>query len=267
MSFYVSFSARRRACCLATLAACPLSRAQGAGPRVPVLAYHRLAAQADDTMTTRLVTLDAQLRLIERMRCTVVPLSAWVDWRLGRRDALPQRPVALTADDGHRSQWQHLLPRLRERGWPITLFVYPSAISNAPYAMRWDQLREAQTGGGGVDVESHTYWHPNLVRDRAQVSPAAFEAELQLQLQRSRDVLQWRLDRLVTLLAWPFGLSDETLQTCAAASGYRAAFSLGNRSATRDANRYAVPRHLMVESVGVAGLAARLLQASGSPPS
>lgn len=225
-----------------------------------MLVYHRLGIEATDAMTLRLRSFDAQLRLLERLGAAVVPLSAWVDWRLGRREALPPRAVVLTADDGHRSQWEQLLPRLHERGWPVTLFVYPSAISNAAYAMRWEQLHAALEHGG-VDVQGHTYWHPNLVRDEARLPPAAFEAELDLQLRRSRALLQQRLGQPVTLLAWPFGLSDAVLQARAAEAGYDAAFGLGNRSATRSAPRYDVPRHLMVEAVAMADFEARLERA------
>jgi len=74
----------------------------------------------------------------------------------------------------------------------------------------------------------------------------------------AREALQQRLSQPVSLLAWPFGLSDNGLQTLAADSGYQAAFSLGNRSATPQDSLYAAPRHLIVDSVDERQLAARL---------
>ena len=96
-------------------------------------------------MTVRIAAFEAQLRLIERLRSKVIPLADWVAWRRGELAALPPRAVVLSADDGHRSQVEVMAPLL-ERGWPLTLFVYPSAISNASYAMTWTQLRELITG-------------------------------------------------------------------------------------------------------------------------
>ena len=58
-----------------------------------------------------------------------------------------------------------MAPRLAQRGWHATLFVYPSAVSNARHAMRWEELRSL-AAGGGFDVESHTCWHANLVQER-----------------------------------------------------------------------------------------------------
>jgi peptidoglycan/xylan/chitin deacetylase (PgdA/CDA1 family) len=231
------------------------------GPRVPILAFHRFAGTAEDSMTVRIARFEAQLRVLEELACNVIPLAAWVAWRLaqaqGQAGPLPARAVVLTADDGHRSQFEQMAPRLRERGWPVTLFIYPSAISNATYAMTWAQLR-ALADDAGVSVQSHTYWHPNLLRERERMSPDAFERLAIGQLKRSREVLERQTGRSVTLLAWPFGLTDAGLPRQAAQAGYLAAFSLGNRSADAADPLYDVPRHLMVDGVDPRQLTVRL---------
>lgn len=254
---------RALACSLACGSAFLLGNAfaKAAVPRVPILVFHRFASTALDGMTPRTANFDAQLRLLQSLSCSVIALSAWVAWRLalarGEDATLPPRAVVLTADDGHRSQFELMAPRLRERGWPVTLFVYPSAISNAGYAMTWPQLREL-ADDALVSVQSHTYWHPNLVRERQRMPPAAFRRFAADQLARSRDTLEQRLGRAVTLLAWPFGLSDEGLAQQAAQAGYAAAFSLGNRPAAAGDPLYAVPRHLMVDAIDAHQLAAGL---------
>ena len=222
--------------------------ANGVQSKVPILVFHRFAAAAIDSMTVRVARFLAQLKVLENLACNVIPLSDWVAWRRGERDSLPPRAVVLTADDGHRSQFEVMAPLLHACGWPVTLFVYPSAISNASYAMTWPQLREL-LAEPGFAVQSHTYWHPNLLKERDRMSPDAFRRFAADQLQRSRDTLQQRLSRTVSLLAWPFGLSDEGLWAQAADRGYQAAFSLGNRSASRRDPIFAVPRHLIVDSV------------------
>lgn len=240
----------------------PLASRASAPGAVPILAYHRFAPTAVDSMTVRLELLDAQLSVLERLACRIVPLADWVAWRQGRLAALPERAVVLTADDGHRSQFEHLAPRLRERGWPATLFIYPSAISNASYAMTWSQLLDL-AAQDGVAIQSHTLWHPNLLRERRNQAPEAFQRFAMAQLRQSRDILQRRLGRPVEHLAWPFGLSDAGLQAMAAEVGYTAAVSLGNRSATAGDALFDVPRHLIVDSVGARQLESRLRAAFG----
>ena len=86
------------------------------------------------------------------------------------------------------------------------------------------------------------------------------------QLRNSKATLERRLAHRVSLLAWPFGLEDKTLQAMAAECGYEAAFSLGNRSVTQDDPIHALPRHLMVDSVDAHALEARLLAAFNTGP-
>ena len=254
-----SLDARRRAFALGLLCAPLPGRAAKPLPQpsVPVLLYHRFAATAVDSMTVRTSNFEAQLRLLERLNCNVIALADWVAWRRGERATLPPRAVVLTADDGHRSQFEVMAPLLQARGWPITLFVYPSAISNARYAMTWPQLREL-VAYPGFSVQSHTFWHPNLMQERQRLSPQAFRRFATDQLRRSRDVIEQRLAHPVTLLAWPFGLNDEALWAQATECGYQAAVALGNRAATRQDPLYAVPRHLIVDSIDAPQLAARL---------
>lgn len=230
--------------------------------RVPVLVYHRVAPTAEDGMTLRLANFREHLRVLQASGCTVIPLAQLVAWRLGRDATLPLRPVVLTVDDGHRSVYEQMAPLLAERRWPVTLFVYPSAISNAAYAMRWAQLREL-LAQGHYTVESHTYWHPHLLRERRSRAPEDFRRFAEFQLRRSRVLLEERLGQPVTRLAWPFGLFDEGLMAQAAQAGYEAAFGLGGRPCTRTDPVHGLPRHLMVDAIDARQLAQLLAQAHG----
>ncbi|MGM9488176.1 polysaccharide deacetylase family protein [Ideonella sp. YS5] len=240
----------RRAFCAALGAAgcCGAVHAEAATTGVPVLVYHRFARTAEDGMTVRLATFERHLQVLQDARCQVVPLADVVAWRRGESKALPPRAVALSADDAHRSQAEHMGPMLRGTGWPVTLFVYPSAVSNADYAMRWEQLAEMQATGL-YRIESHTYWHPHLPRERRHLSPEAFEAFATDQLVRSRQRLQERLGAHPTLLAWPFGMTDEGLMALAGRVGYAASFSLGNRPVRRQDPLQALPRHLVTDAM------------------
>lgn len=242
-----SLPSRRRL--LAAMAAAALAAwTQGAQRRVPVLAYHRFGPTAVDSMTVRLDTFDAHLAVLRELQCEVVTVESLLAWRAGGAP-LPPRAVVLTADDAHRSQYEHMAPRLAAAGWPVTLFVYPAAVSNADYAMRWEQLAELGERGG-LRIESHTYWHPNFAVERRRLAPAAFEHFAREQLVRSREALHTHLGVRPTLLAWPFGIADDTVAAIAREEGYRAAFALGNRSVSGADAMFNLPRHLVTEAMG-----------------
>lgn len=247
-----------RAAAAACAAALPAPAVPAGGERVPVLAYHRFAATAVDSMTVRLETFAAHLQVLRELGARPVPAAALLAWHRGEA-ALPPRAVVLTADDGHRSQFEHMAPLLRPTGWPVTLFVYPSAVSNAAYAMTWSQLAALRAEGFGIG--SHTYWHPHFPRERQRLAPEAFRRFAADQLARSRAVLEQRLGARVTLLAWPFGLEEEVAAGLARDAGYEAGFLLGNRDATRADPLLALPRHLVTEGLSAARLR-RLLQSA-----
>ncbi|TPQ42758.1 polysaccharide deacetylase, partial [Cupriavidus pinatubonensis] len=164
-------------------------RTQPVPREVPVLVYHRFAEHAVDTMTVRTETMRAHLRFLEDNGYRIVPLEDVLAWRAGGPDNLPPRAVVLSVDDGHRSVYEVLWPMLASRPVHVTLFIYPSAISNAPYAMTWDQLR-ALKRTGWFDIESHSYWHPNFRTERARQAPDAFRHFAHDQLRRSRERIE-----------------------------------------------------------------------------
>lgn len=95
------------------------------------------------------------------------------------------RWVALAADDAHRSVYTEAFPLLTKYRMPMTVFAYPSAVSNASYAMTWEQLRKL-LASGLCDVQSHTYGHPNFKKEREKLPAAEFDKLVRLQLSRSK---------------------------------------------------------------------------------
>ncbi len=166
---------------------------------------------------------------------------------LGTAPPPASRSVVITADDGHRSVYTEMLPIVMRHRIPVTLFIYPSAISRADYALTWEQLRVLQRTGL-FDIQAHTYWHPNFKRERKRLTPREFETFVTGQLTKSRDKLREELGVRVDMLAWPFGIYDKELIELAAKSGYIAAVSLDRRHARGSDNIMALPRYLVTNA-------------------
>jgi len=211
---------------------------------VPILLYHRLGPVSTDEMTVTTPVFEAQLKLIQERGYKVIPLAALVAALGDSAVPIPERAVVLTADDGHRTVYSDMFPLIQRLKIPVTLFIYPSAISNADYAMTWAQLAEMKASGL-VDIQSHTFWHPNFNVDRKRLAPAAYEKFAQDQLVKSKAVLEQRLGGKVDLLAWPFGIHDDQLEQWAQAAGYVAAFTIERRPVTRSDKIMALPRFIV----------------------
>ena len=248
----------RRLCtalaCLCGLAWVAAGYAQASESGIVILVYHRFADTVNDSMTVRVTTFEAQLRFLQEHGYHIVPLREAVNGLRDPAAVLPAKPVVITVDDGHRSVYEKMLPIVLRDRFPVTLFIYPSAISNASYALTWDQLRTLKQTGL-FDIQSHTYWHPNFKLERKHRTPADFRQFVRWQLDASRERLESETGAHVDMLAWPYGIYDDELMALAADEGYQAAFTLDARKADRHARLLALPRFLMVDAYGPCALA------------
>lgn len=215
-------------------------------PSVPILLYHRLGPVSTDEMTVTTAVFEAQLKLIQERGHKVIRLAALMTALGDSAVPMPERAVVLTVDDGHRTVYSDMFPLIQRLKIPVTLFIYPSAISNADYAMTWAQLAEMKASGL-VDIQSHTFWHPNFNVEKKRLAPAAYEKFARDQLLKSKTVLEQRLGGKIDLLAWPFGIHDDQLAEWAQAAGYVAAFTIERRTVTRSDKIMALPRFIVTD--------------------
>jgi peptidoglycan/xylan/chitin deacetylase (PgdA/CDA1 family) len=216
---------------------------------VPVLVYHRFGPKVADGMTVTTKVFDSQLQWLKDHQYTVIPLRMLVNFLRGQGPPPPPKSVVITADDGHKTVFSDMLPLVRKYNIPVTLFIYPSCISHASYAMTWDQLKKLQQTGL-FDIQSHTFWHPNFKKDKKKLKPAEYQKLVDTQLKKSKAVLEKRFGNTVDLLAWPFGIYNDELERDAAKAGYVAAFSIDRRNASKSEKIMAEPRYLMVNGDG-----------------
>jgi peptidoglycan/xylan/chitin deacetylase (PgdA/CDA1 family) len=195
-------------------------------------------------MTVTTTCFESQLKYLKDNGYKVIPLRELVDYYLGKGPAPNPHSVVITVDDGHISVYADMFPLVRRYNIPVTLFIYPSAISNAPYAMTWGQLREMKETGL-FDFQSHTFWHPNFKKDKKRLKPAEYESFVGMQLRKSKERLDKELNVRVNMLAWPFGIYDDDLIHRAKEAGYVATFTMERHPASTLDNVMILPRYLM----------------------
>ncbi len=210
----------------------------------PILLYHRFGPVMADRMTVTTGVFAGQLKFLMDHGYTVIHLSQLVDYFLSDGPSPPPRSVVITADDGHRSVYTEMFPLMKQFRIPVTLFIYPSAISHATYALTWEQLKEMQASGL-VDVQSHTYWHPNFEKEKKRLAAVDYKRFVEWQLKLTKKILEAKLGIRVEMLAWPFGIYDEELIRQASEAGYIAGFTLERRHASIAGNWMTLPRYLI----------------------
>ena len=213
---------------------------------VPILLYHRFGPVVADSMTVTTPHFESQLKYLRDEGYTVIPLRQVIDFYITKKGTLPSRAAVITADDAHKTVYTDMYPLLKKYKLPATIFVYPSAVSNASYAATWVQLKEMRESGL-VDMQSHTFWHPNFKREKKKLPAAEYQKLVETQFKKAKQKLEKEFGTKIDMLAWPFGIFDEELMTKAREAGYVAAFTMERRNSKPADNLMAIPRYLLAD--------------------
>lgn len=222
--------------------------------KIPILCYHNFNPRVPGSMTLSPQKLETEIQWLKQNGFTIISLKEAVNYLQGKISTLPKKPVVITADDGWQSQYTYLLPLAKKYNVPITLFIYPETISEGKHAMTWDELKNLQQTGL-FDIEGHTYSHPNFKQMKRRLSAASYERFVQKELVTSKQILENKLGTKITLLAWPFGIYDDYLESQAQKAGYVMSFSIDYRAADRSDNPMSKPRFMIVEPQPIARFA------------
>jgi len=125
---------------------------------------------------------------------------------------LPQ--VRLTFDDGNASDFERALPCLAERGLRAEFFVCAGRLGSPGYL---DGRRLRELAEAGMHIGSHGWSHRSW--------RTCSEAELRVELVRSREVLADAVGRPVTSAACPFGGYDRRVLRALRAAGYERVYT------------------------------------------
>lgn len=155
------------------------------------------------------------------------------DWLDGER-----RPVLLTFDDGHASNYNLAFPALAEDGMRADFFVNPANVGKPGFAT-WAQLREMSAAG--MSIQSHGYDHVYLTT----LEPGA----LRERLHAARTAIEDRVGAAVTLLAPPGGRMPGGLARVARECGYRYVLSSRPGRVFADTGQTVLPRLAVTASL------------------
>jgi peptidoglycan/xylan/chitin deacetylase (PgdA/CDA1 family) len=208
--------------------------------------YHRFGEAAYPSTSIRLDQFDAQLQYLAEAGYRVWPLQRIVD-HLRRGEAIPDHTVALTVDDAFLSVYTQAWPRLKRRGWPLTVFVATDDIDkHLPAFMNWAQMREMQRDG--ATFANHSASHDYLIRRKPGEDAAAWRARVAADIGRAQQRLQQELGETPALFAYPYGEYSTALADVVRELGFVAAFGQQSGAIGAGSDLRALPRYPMAET-------------------
>lgn len=229
---------------------------------IPILCYHNLNPTKPGSMNLTPQKFEGQITWLKDNGYTIIPLKDAVAYLQGKDVTLPAKPVVITDDDGWESVYEYMLPIVKKHNIPVTLFIYPQTISQGKHAMTWEELKDLQKTGL-FDIQGHTYWHPNFKQEKKKLSSPEYQKFVQVQLGKSKKILEEKLGTKITLLAWPFGIYDAFLEQEAKNAGYEMAFSIDARTANKSFRPMAQPRFMIIDGQSMKTFAAIVKNANG----
>ncbi len=195
---------------------------------IPVLMYHRINDQLQDSRDVSVATLDCHMAYLARSGYTTLFAEELVQVLTGAA-TWPSRPVVVTFDDGTDDLYRDTYPVLAKHGIKAVAFVVTRRAETMEDGyLNWEQMEEL-VRSGFIDVQSHTHRHR---KDNLLLLQAGRKGEIQEDLERSRELIERRLRRACRYLAWPQGHYNAELLGMALEAGYRATFTTRNGANT-----------------------------------
>jgi len=161
---------------------------------LPIFMYHDFAGKTWLSVDSQ--ALAEQLALLRALNYTALTMSE-VSEILSDTQRLPARPVALTFDDGWRSQYDIAYPLLQTYDMRGTFFVIAHQRRGSD-EISVDDLKTM--AAHGMEIGSHTRSHAHLTNIK--------DGAAWWEINSSREVLQEHLGLPITSFCYPYGEYD-----------------------------------------------------------
>jgi len=185
-----------------------------------VFMYHHFNASEYPDTNVSLEQFEAHLNHLATEGYRVRPLEHIIaDLQQGK--ILADKTVAITMDDAYISIYTEAWPRLRQRGWPFTVFVSTEIIDQASTAyMSWEQMREMREHG--ASFANHSRHHDHMIRFRPDESQSEWTERTQADIEYAQQRLDDELGIAPKIFAYPYGEYNVALKRIVKKLGYTA---------------------------------------------
>jgi peptidoglycan/xylan/chitin deacetylase (PgdA/CDA1 family) len=210
-----------------------------------VLMYHRFGEDRYPETSIKIEQFESQLELLKREGFSVVGLSDLLN-SLTKGEPLPPNAVVITIDDAYRSIFEVAYPRLREYGFPFTVFVSTDAVdSRFPAYLSWDQMTEMARGG--ATYANHGASHISMITRLDGESDEDRINRVVEDVKKGRARLSNELRPIPNAFAYPYGEFDGKIAEELQKMGY-VCFGQHSGAVGPDSDQRAIPRFAVAEA-------------------
>lgn len=222
---------------------------------IPVLLYHAVPAtpNPDDPLSVTSDQFAGHIDAIVDSGRTPLSIGEISDGLRGTH-TLPDRPVAITFDDGY-ADTLDAIELLCSRGLPVSLYVTTGQIDTQGM-ISYEQLLQLASMPDGVELGAHTVTHPRL--DELSLD------DVNREILGSKSRLEELLQRPVSSFAYPHGAHDRQVRQAVIEAGFDSAAAVKNAISHSEDDPWAIARWT-VDSKTSAERIAQVLDGRGVP--
>ena len=138
----------------------------------------------------------------------VMPLNEMVE-KLKKGQAIPDKAVAITFDDGYQNILTNGHPILKEYGFSYTIFVNPALVGSRKDQLTWQQINDMQQEG--VLFANHTMRHDYLLKRASGESDGEWLARMETDILEAESLIKQKTGTSLKYVAYPYGEYNQTL--------------------------------------------------------
>lgn len=184
--------------------------------KVPILIYHSIRPLKNETKEQNKYSVspdvfEKELKYIKDNGYTTIRMDDLTEAVLNGKQ-LPEKPIAITFDDGLRNQYEYAIPLLKKYNMIGTFYIYTNPIAHEkPHFLTWEMVKEIDKDGH--EIGSHTWTHPYLTKI---TDPKILDKEMIW----SKEVIEKNIGHQIKSIAYPFGLANENVINEARKAGF-----------------------------------------------
>lgn len=224
-------------------------------PKISVLCYHNVITKEekeklpeDALWSITVENFEEEMRYLHEHHYKTLTMDEFIKWKKGEIN-VPFKSVLITFDDGLLSNYHYAFPILKKYNLNATLFLIgenSEKIGNMPNKwagnpmsyMSKEQIEKTKLEYPNVEIYSHTYGMHNIIKDGVVSADEYTEKQIEEDIDKYENYMG-----KTTIIAYPFGVTNENFINELKNKGYKYAFVLGdNKKATRKDDDFRINR-------------------------
>lgn len=180
-----------------------------------ILQYHHVSNTTPSSTSVSTETFEKHMAFLAK-NYHVIDLDEAIA-KIKAKQALPNKSVAITFDDGYANILENAHPILLKYNFPYTVFINPAIINKFSSQLTWPQVNQMK---GLATFANHSLDHEHLLTKRLNETTEQWIERIMYDIKDAEITLKLKTGYSKKWLAFPFGEFNQQLKTTLLSEGY-----------------------------------------------